>query len=264
MRISDKIKDRLRNENGRIGICFCDINKDTSIFVGNNDVFPSLGIAKFILMIEFFNQIEKGMITPEDTYLLGTNPVTVPKEEYEENVGIVNLMRVGRELTMEELLMFMMVISDNEAFNILLTKLGIENINITMKKLGLTNTRINCALFKGIDKKPEIGNYHSVREIAALLKLIYKKQLISSVASEKMMELMSYHQRREVMSEFMNRKVSVLQQTGFDMDALHCVAIIMEKNPFILSMSADEMDPRKAEGVFRDVARMCKDNVEGK
>ena len=51
--------------------------------------------------------------------------------------------------------------------------------------------------------------------------------------------------------------ISVAQQTGFDQNALHEAAIVMTEKPFIICMSADDMDSKKAEKVMRDVADMC-------
>ena len=56
MDLTNRIKDRISNADGKIGIYFCDINKNDSCFVGNCDVFPSLGVAKLVLMIEVFKE----------------------------------------------------------------------------------------------------------------------------------------------------------------------------------------------------------------
>ena len=43
MDLTNRIKDRISNADGKIGIYFCDINKNDSCFVGNCDVFGKAG-----------------------------------------------------------------------------------------------------------------------------------------------------------------------------------------------------------------------------
>ena len=50
MHISEKVKDRISNIFGEMGIYYYDLVDDSSFFAGNCDVFPSMGIAKFVVM----------------------------------------------------------------------------------------------------------------------------------------------------------------------------------------------------------------------
>ena len=258
MHISEKVKDRISNTYGELGIYYYDLADDTSFFAGNCDVFPSMGIAKFVLMIEVFQQIEDGKLHLDDACVWEKKPpFAIPMAEYEENVGILDFLHEGLQLTIEDLLYLMMVISDNSAFNILLTKVGMENVNITLKKLGLMHTSLGCLLFEWDERRPEKDNYHSVREIGSLLKRLYKKQLVSISASEEMLRLMRYHQRRENISFLANNKVSVAHQTGFDLHCLHEAAIVYAEKPFILCMSANKVDVKNVEYIMRDIIRLC-------
>lgn len=262
MRLPDMIRERISNLQGEIGIYYYDFGRDTSFFVGNCDVFPSLGIAKLVLMVEVFRQVEEGMIKLDDTYILDKKPpFAIPEDEYEATVGVLDFLHKGMELTIEDLVYLMMVISDNSAFNILLSIVGIDNVNDTMKKLGLTNTKIRCMLFEWDEIDSEKDNYHSVREIGSLLRRIYKKQLISTTASEQMLKILSYHQRRDILSAFSDRGISVAQQTGFDVMSLHTAAVIMTDNPFVLCMSTNKISAKMAEGIMKDIAYMCGANI---
>ena len=62
MKLANMIRERISNLQGEIGVYFYDIKQDNSFFVGNCDVFPSLGIAKLVLLIEVFRQVEEKVI----------------------------------------------------------------------------------------------------------------------------------------------------------------------------------------------------------
>lgn len=263
MKLANMIRERISNLQGEIGVYFYDIKQDNSFFVGNCDVFPSLGIAKLVLLIEVFRQVEEKVIRLDDTYTLDKKPpFAIPENEYEATVGVLDFLHKGMELTIEDLVYMMIVISDNSAFNILLSIVGMEQVNDTMKKLGLTKTKIRCMLFEWDEIDPEKDNYHSVREIGSLLRRLYKRQLISTAASEQMLRILSYHQRRDILSGFSDRGISVAQQTGFDITALHDAAIVMTENPFILCMSTNKISAKRAEGIMKDIAFMCGEEAQ--
>lgn len=145
------------------------------------DVFPSMGIAKFVVMIEVFQQIEEGRLHLTDSYVWKKKPpFAIPTTEYEENVGILDFLHEGLQLTLEDLLYLMIVISDNSAFNILLTKVGMENVNSTMKKLGLVHTSVGCLLFGMGRTQTRKGQLSYSQGNRQPLKRLYRKQLVST------------------------------------------------------------------------------------
>lgn len=264
MLLSEKLKDRINYVPGSIGIYVHEIQTNESAFVGNCEVFPSLGIAKLVLLIEVFRQIEEGTLHLSDVYVLNKQPpFTMPENEYEETVGILDFLHDGIQLTVEDLVYSMCIISDNTAFNILLSMVGIDHVNATMRQLGMEHIRIGSMLFEWKDEEAEKENFHSVREIGDLLVRIYKGQLISKEASAKMLNILKCHQRRGSFSFLFSRNISVAQQTGFDRDALHLCAIVMAERPFVLCAGAMHVDMKLAENMLQDVAHICYHSSNG-
>ena len=62
--ILDKIKDRIGNYDGTIGICYIDLGTGESCTAGNCDVFPASGMVKLLILIEAFRQMEEGEDRP--------------------------------------------------------------------------------------------------------------------------------------------------------------------------------------------------------
>lgn len=262
MNLTNLVKDRISNANGKIGVYYCDLETDDSFFIGNTDVFESLGIAKLVMMIEVFNQIEQGKMSFSDKYTLEDDEqLLVCEEEYEQTVGILDFLHKGIELTIADLVKMMIIISDNAAFNVLYSLVGVDSINDTMASLGLINTRIESMLSEIDSNETGKNNYHSVKEIGWLLKMMYRGQLISQEASASMLKLLAYHQRRNTFSYYSNQGYSVMQQTGFDKSTLHTTAIVEHEKPFILCMSIDDVDIKKAENIMKDIAIMCGENI---
>ena len=66
----------------------------------------------------------------------------------------------------------------------------------------------------------------------------------------------------DILSGFSDRGISVAQQTGFDITALHDAAIVMTENPFILCMSTNKISAKRAEGIMKDIAFMCGEEAQ--
>ncbi len=118
--IIDRIKDRTGNYTGKLGIYYIDLNTDMGCFVGNQDVFPASGMVMLMTLIEAFRQIYDGKLSKNSIYKLKKSQVSTGEITY----GAIDSLHDGISLTVEDLYRLSISVSDNSAFNILLTKLG--------------------------------------------------------------------------------------------------------------------------------------------
>src|SRR5665648_79072 len=165
--ILNEIEDRIGNLRGKIGISYIDLTAGVSCFAGNCDIFPSSGMAKLMVLIEVFRQLDLGIICKEDKYVLskedckGYEDMSLEEPSY----GVLRFLHEGLELNMSDLINLMVIVSDNSAFNILLQKIGADNVNRTLRKNGFKDTAINRELFDWNKINIGVDNYHSVREV---------------------------------------------------------------------------------------------------
>ncbi|WP_164914336.1 serine hydrolase [Aminipila luticellarii] len=257
--ILNKIEDRLESLKGNIGIDYIDLTTGMGCFAGNCDLFPSSGIAKLMVLIEVFNQLESGKLNQEDKYILKKADSEYYKglQIEEPTYGVLSFLHEGLELNVRDLYNLMITISDNVAFNILLKMVQKDNINQTLRKNGFNDTVINRAFFDWDKINAGIDNYHSVKEVADMFRKLYLGQLISNKASGQMLELLKRHQRTNIIPYYFSEKLSIAHQTGFDENLIHDMGIVLSERPFVLCMSASNVDTRKAESVMRDVALIC-------
>lgn len=254
-----KIEDRIGNLKGNIGINYIDLTSGAGCFAGNCDVFPSSGMAKLMVLIEVFNQIELGVLKKEDKHVLVKEDcecyknVTIEEPSY----GALSFLHEGLELNISDLYYLMITVSDNTAFNILLQKIGIDKVNQTLRENGFKDTVINRKFFDWDKMKRGVDNYHSVKEVTDMFQRLYFGQMISNSASHTMMSVLKYHQRTNIIPYYFPEKLNIAHQTGFDEGLIHDMGIVFSEKPFILCMSASDVDTRKAESVMRDVALIC-------
>jgi len=261
--ILNKINDRIGNLSGRIGIYYLDLITGASCFAGNCDVFPSSGMAKIAVLLEVFRQLHVGQLKKDDTYTLGEDYYfTLSHTEREPSYGALHFLHPGLVLTIKDLYSLMITVSDNAAFNILLKKVGMEHVNENMRNLGFQNIVVNREFFDYEKIANGIDNYHSVKEMGEIFRRLYMGQMISGKASEEIINLLKYHQRTNILPYYFKENQPIAHQSGFDEGRIHDMGIVYTDHPFILCMSADQVDTRKAESVMRDIVLICYENSE--
>lgn len=259
--ILNQINDRIGNLEGKIGIYYLDLTVDSSCFAGNCQVFASSGLAKIAVLLEVFRQMEAGKLKATERYVLDREKiVSLSSNDQESSYGALRFLHSGLELTIQDLYSLMITVSDNIAFNILLERVGIEQVNATMRAWGFRHIEINRKFFDYEKMAAGVENYHSVQEMAEIFRRLYMGQLISGKASGEILTLLRCHQRTNVLPYYFSENQSMAHQTGFDDGQLHDVGVVFSDAPFILSMSAANTDTRKAESVMRDIALICYKN----
>lgn len=255
--ILDKIKDRIGNYDGSIGICYIDLGTGESCSAGNCDVFPASGLVKLLILIEAFKRMEEGTLKKTDKYIL--TEADYPNTS-EKSYGALEFLHVGTELTIEDLYKLNVTVSDNMAFNVLLKMFTMEEVNRTMEKYGCRKTRIHRALLDDEETARGVKNYVSVQEIANLFFRMQKGQLVSGRASWEMLEILRHHQKTSILPYYFSEYMEIAHQSGYDEREIMDMGIVYSEHPFILCMASSADHTRNAESIMRDITLMCYEN----
>ncbi len=255
--ILEKLKDRIGDFEGKIGICYIDIKTRSCYTAGNCDIFPASGTIKLLILIEAFKRLNEGQINKTDPYVL--KPDDYPQVR-EKSYSALEHIHQGATLTLEDLYRLNVTISDNMAFNILLKLFGKESVNETLRELGFKKTSINRAIndYEAISKG--IQNFVSVREMANLLLRMYEGQIISKSASREMLDILCEHQNNSPLTYNFMENMKIAHQSGYDDNEIHDMGIVYCDSPFILCMASSVPNIKNAESVMRDITMMCYQN----
>ena len=144
MDIEKIIKNSIVNFDGKIAIYYDDL-KGNTIKINENEKYNSASCIKIFILIELFNQINKGVINRE-------KELKYEEKDYVNGSGILRYLSKGIKLPILDIATLMMIISDNVATNILIDFLGIENINKSIANIGCNNTKL-YSKFKSVENE---------------------------------------------------------------------------------------------------------------
>ena len=244
-----KIIERLENISGDVSFYYK--NLITGEVIKYNEEKPMLAasLIKLTILVECFNQIKKGIISKDETFI-------TKEDDKVPSCGALNYMRENLKVTLEDLYVLMIILSDNYATNMLIDKLGIDNINKTIKEMGLKNTILNRKMFDEEKAKLGLENYIISEDIAYLLEKMYNKELIDEKSSEEMISILKNQRLNGKISFFLQNlkpKVQIAHKTGEDTNITHDVGIVFAKEPFILCFCGNNVNVAEYERLMQDI-----------
>jgi len=121
------------------------LNSKKGYSLGGDDIGWAASIIKVPIMVSVLDQINQSKLSLEDKLKVNHD---LALEEYD----YVTSLPEGSELKIRDLIGYMISYSDNEATNILVDKVGIENVNKKIWDMGMKKTMLGHLLAPGVPR----------------------------------------------------------------------------------------------------------------
>ena len=167
------IHDADRNLDGVMGVAILDLTSGQSILLHPDDVFPQASSIKITVLAELYRQAGEGKLKLDDLY-------TVQQSDIVPDSWIMEGLTPGvTRITLRDLATMMIAVSDNSATNVLIDRVGMENVNAMLDGLGLHNTRLRRKMMDLNAAKQGRENISTPREMMTLLETIFRGKLLN-------------------------------------------------------------------------------------
>ena len=140
-RLQSRLQELSDEFPGVVGVAVRDLKTGEELSINGDRLFPMASVYKVPIMVEVFRQIEAKKFSLDDRIELGDEHRTLGS-------GVLALLSNGLKPTVKDLITLMIVLSDNEATDVLLKKVGAENVTATMRSMGLNNVRVDRTTFE--------------------------------------------------------------------------------------------------------------------
>ena len=136
-RLKNQIEGLIRSVEGEVGVAAKHVETGEEITVNGDMYFPMASVFKVPVLVEVMAQINEGRFTLDDE-------IRIQKTDQHLGSGFLSdLDAPGITLSVRNLINLMMMISDNSATDILLTKVGAENVNNRLRSFGLERITVD-------------------------------------------------------------------------------------------------------------------------
>lgn len=206
-------------------------------------------VIKLPILIEAFRQREEGLVDFGEEFVLR-------EEDKMPSCGALNYLQAGLKISMRDLAVLMIILSDNTATNLLIDRLGMEAVNATLSSLGAQGSRLRRKLFDAEAAERGLQNTVTARDMGRILEEMYFARIVSPRASEEMLQILSDQQLNGKIPFFLKQDgVRIAHKTGEDGGITHDVGIVFAKRPFVLCMLCEQTIVPEAERLMQEVAR---------
>jgi beta-lactamase class A len=179
------LKDKLRADletiaddfDGVFGAQVVDLTDSSTVGVNERMVFPQGSAIKVPVLIELFRQAER-----KPGWLQERLPVRAAAQV--GGSGVLQYFADGSsQVSLEDLAMLMITLSDNTAANLLIDQVGMDAVNRTMGDLGFSHTRLQRKMIQPEASLRGEENLSTPAEAAELMARLARCQLPLSRAS---------------------------------------------------------------------------------
>src|SRR5213080_1361854 len=177
-----------RNLDGVLGVAIEDLTTGQKYLLHADEVFPQASSIKIAVLAELYHQAQQGKLKLTDLY-------TVQSSDLVPDSDIMGGLTPGvTRITLRDLATMMVAVSDNSATNVLIDRVGMENVNgLLLDSLGLTHTRLRRKMMDLKAAGEGRENVSTPAEMMALLDALYRGRVLNKQMTENFFHLLSVH-----------------------------------------------------------------------
>lgn len=192
--------ERLRQRfSGDLSVAAHNIATGDRILVDADRLHPTASTIKIAILVEVFAQAETGSLD-----LIERLPVTA--DVLVPGSGVLRDLRDGTQLSVRDLAMLMMTVSDNTATNLLIDRVGgVDAVNRRMQKdLGLSSIQLHTRIdFEEIGDDVRRFAEATPRDLMRLMDLLLRGQVVSQRTSNEVLNVMRKQQYLEFVPRYL-------------------------------------------------------------
>ena len=161
----------LQGKQGKVCVSFYDLNAREGFSIRGTERVPSASTIKLVILAEAMRRVREGELSLEQA-------ITVTEEMRTGGDGVLKELLPGHTFTLREILTLMIIVSDNEATNILIRMLGMDSVNRMASELGLKEACLGRLMMDSEAKKQGRDNYICADDITEIFRQIYAGQCV--------------------------------------------------------------------------------------
>ena len=192
-KLESSIREIDHNLDGVMGIAIEDLTTGQKFLLREDEVFPQASSIKIAVLAELYHQAQlssegaAGKAKLSDLYTVNASDL-VPDSDIMQG-----LTPSVTRITNHDLATMMVAVSDNSATNVLIDRVGMENVNVLLDSLGLTHTRLQRKMMDLKAAGEGRENVSTPREMMTLLEQIYRGKVLNKEMTEGFLKMLSTH-----------------------------------------------------------------------
>ena len=244
MKTEKQLHDIIDSSPAITGLMAIDLISGESIGINENLVFPTASAIKVTILMEVFKQ------AAEKKFAL-TDMRNIERKNMVGGSGILKDFSDPVSLSIRDLCVLMMCLSDNTATNTIIDLVTINSVNATLRSLGFKDTKLQRKMIDIESSARGNENIASPAEAAKIMQLLFKGDFINKTISDDILTLMMKKDREgSRLAKGLPASVSITFKPGSLTGVSTEWAIVnLKERPYAVAI----MENYKIEGQGKDI-----------
>lgn len=255
----------------RVSLALSDLASGFQLLAHPDVPFHPASVFKIGVMMEVFHQTAQGAFSLDDLLVI-KNAFTSIADQAEFSLSPADdsesdlYQQIGESISLRELTRHMIVTSSNLATNLLVEKVGAENVTQFMRELGTNDLVIKRGVEDHKAYARGLNNSATARSLMQVLVRLAKRSVVSPEASDEMIAILQQQHFNEGIPAYLPAGVNVAHKNGWDDSLYHDAAIVYppQHAAFVLVVMTSGLSPTKeaptlvaalAQEIYRQLVR---------
>ena len=259
--LESQLRGIIASSGVEVAVGYRTLDGKTELFIDGDKPFHAASTMKVPIMIELFRQARSRQLSLDDTLpvrnefrsIVDGSPYQLSEGDDSDSLVYA---AVGKRMPLRQLCDLMITVSSNFAANLLIEKLGVENIRRTVSALGADGMQVLRGVEdqKAFDKG--MNNTTTARGLVVLLDRIGHGQAVDSSADAEMIEILKRQKFNDAIPAGLPAGTPVAHKTGNITRINHDAAIVFGTRPYVLVLLVRGIeDQKKSAALMAELSR---------
>ena len=198
-----------------------------ALFCENEDEpFPSASVIKLPLVMTLYADAARGLVDIDESVRVG---------DLVDGSGVLRHMRDVQQLSLRDLALLAIIVSDNTATNRLIERIGIERVGERLREWGCSKTRLSRKMYDFEAAKRGHENIMTARECVSLLLRLQRGECEDRATSDAVLAVLEQCQDRTMLLRYLPYATKAPHKTGTLDESRNDAAIVPGGRPVIVA-----------------------------
>jgi len=251
-KLQEQIRAADQQLDGVLAVAVKDLTSQEEFFLNPDEVMPQASSIKIAVLAELYLQAQQDKLKLTDEYV-------VRKEDLVPGSDIMLGLTAGvTRLTLRDLATMMVAVSDNSATNVLIDRLGLENVNSMLESQGLHATRLRRKMMDLKAASEGRENVSTPREMMTLLEKIYRAQLLNKEMTDDLLKVLSTHKESALLQGLPDDAVAASKPGELEAVRNDSGIVFVKNRPYILCVMTSYLkDEKEGSATIRKISALA-------
>ena len=192
--LADRLRELEREYDGEFSVCSVHLASGAEFRLRDDRILPTASVFKLCVLCELLRQAGEGVVDLD-------RPITWKPEFTRTGDGVLRAMAPGQELSVRNMAVLMMVVSDNIATATLVDLVGARSVTRTMQAWGLTHTDIHDGLpppgVSGV-----VDPVSSATDLCGLAARIFRREILTPSDCDEILRIMRANRGNDMLPRY--------------------------------------------------------------